>query len=253
MAKVVVAVRDEGGPGGRAYSYSQARIASVLSLMGVRGEHAAKIAKTVLRQLLQEADGEGGAGGAALGELGGGERPGPVRAPPRVSREAYDRVCRRAMAEFGYDRPVHAADFRVASSLRERRSSVCVLLCGTSGTGKSTMASLLASRLGIATVLSTDSIRHMLRSFSTPEAQPLIWASTYKAGDCISLAPEKLAAKKCVGAVGPFSVSVSAGEGPGADAGAPSFPGTRPSSWRASSPSRATRPRASWSSSSWRR
>ena len=200
MAKVVVAVRDEGGPGGRAYSYSQARIASVLSLMGVRGEHAAKIAKTGLRQLLQEADGEGGEGGeggAAPGERGG-ERPGPGGAPPRVSREAYDRVCRRAMAEFGYDRPVHAADFRVASSLRERRSSVCVLLCGTSGTGKSTMASLLASRLGIATVLSTDSIRHMLRSFSTPEAQPLIWASTYKAGDCISLAPEKLAAKKCV-------------------------------------------------------
>ena len=232
MAKVV-AVRDEGGPGGPgvAYSYSQARIASVLALMGVRGEHAAKIAKTVLRRLLQEA---------------GGDRPGPGGTPPRVSREAYDRVCWRAMAEFGYDRPVHAADFRVASSLRERRSSVCVLLCGTSGTGKSTMASLLASRLGIATVLSTDSIRHMLRSFSTPEAQPLIWASTYKAGDCISLAPEKLAAKKCVGG-GDGSV------GEGADAGAPSFPGTRRSGWRASSPFRATRPRASWSSSSWRR
>ena len=39
--------------------------------------------------------------------------------------------------------------------VRERRSSVAVLLCGTSGTGKSTLASLLAARLGITTLLST--------------------------------------------------------------------------------------------------
>ena len=39
--------------------------------------------------------------------------------------------------------------------IRERRSSVAVLLCGTSGTGKSTLASLLAARLGITTLLST--------------------------------------------------------------------------------------------------
>lgn len=103
-------------------------------------------------------------------------------------------------------------DLRVACSLREQRTSVAVLLCGTSGTGesgrccrgagllphacasgllrpwqlaapicrlrlhpagpplvarcragKSTLAALLAARLGISTVVSTDSIRHMLR------------------------------------------------------------------------------------------
>ena len=32
---------------------------------------------------------------------------------------------------------------------------MAVLLCGTSGTGKSTLASLLAARLGITTLLST--------------------------------------------------------------------------------------------------
>ena len=47
-------------------------------------------------------------------------------------------------------------DFRSACSLREHTSSVTILLCGTSGTGKSTLASLLASRLGITTVVSTD-------------------------------------------------------------------------------------------------
>jgi 2-phosphoglycerate kinase len=54
-------------------------------------------------------------------------------------------------------------DFRIACALREQRASVAVLLCGTSGTGKSTLAALLAARLGISTVVSTDSIRHMMR------------------------------------------------------------------------------------------
>ena len=65
-------------------------------------------------------------------------------------------------------------------SIQEQRSSVAVLLAGTSGTGKSTLAGLLAARLGITTVLSTDNIRHMLRSFATEESNPLLWASTYQ-------------------------------------------------------------------------
>ena len=57
---------------------------------------------------------------------------------------------------------------------------MAVLLAGTSGTGKSTLAGLLAARLGITTVLSTDNIRHLLRSFATEESNPLLWASTYQ-------------------------------------------------------------------------
>ena len=57
---------------------------------------------------------------------------------------------------------------------------MAVLLAGTSGTGKSTLAGLLAARLGITTVLSTDNIRHMLRSFAAEDQNPLLWASTYQ-------------------------------------------------------------------------
>lgn len=60
-----------------------------------------------------------------------------------------------------------------------------MLLCGTSGTGKSTLASLLAGRLGISNILSTDSVRHMLRGFSDETQAPLLWVSTYQAGDAL--------------------------------------------------------------------
>ena len=62
-----------------------------------------------------------------------------------------------------------------------------MLLAGTSGTGKSTLAGLLAARLGISTVLSTDSVRHMLRSFIPQAGNPLLWASTYEVGRPASL------------------------------------------------------------------
>ncbi len=65
-------------------------------------------------------------------------------------------------------------------SIREQKRSVTVLLAGTSGTGKSTLAGLLAARLGISTIISTDSVRNMMRSFTPQEANPLLWASTYE-------------------------------------------------------------------------
>ena len=37
--------------------------------------------------------------------------------------------------------------------------------------------------MGITTVVSTDSIRHMMRSFVDEKQDPLLWASTYHAGE----------------------------------------------------------------------
>jgi 2-phosphoglycerate kinase len=52
---------------------------------------------------------------------------------------------------------------QLGASILEKERGMIVMLCGTAGTGKSTLASLLGQRLGITTVLSTDSIRHSLR------------------------------------------------------------------------------------------
>ncbi|MBA0700243.1 hypothetical protein Goari_001808, partial [Gossypium aridum] len=93
--------------------------------------------------------------------------------------------------------------------IRERKESITVLLCGTSGCGKSTLSALLASRLGITTVISTDSIRHMMRSFVDEKENPLLWASTYHAGECldpvaVAEAKAKKKAKKLAGTAQSF-------------------------------------------------
>lgn len=70
----------------------------------------------------------------------------------------------------------------LAFMLVENKVNMIILLGGTSGTGKSSVASLLATKIGIPTVLSTDSIRHIMRNFLDKESFPFLFASTYEAG-----------------------------------------------------------------------
>lgn len=100
-----------------------------------------------------------------------------------VKRKFFLNVVCDALSEYKYVGHSQREDLTLACRIRERKESFTVLLCGTSGCGKSTLSSLLGSRLGITTVISTDSIRHMMRSFADEKQNPLLWASTYHAGD----------------------------------------------------------------------
>ncbi|KAI3676957.1 hypothetical protein L1987_86573 [Smallanthus sonchifolius] len=132
-------------------------------------------------------------------------------------RRFVDVVC-DALSEYKYVGPNQRADFVLACRIRERKESVTVLLCGTSGCGKSTLSALLASRLGITTVVSTDSIRHMMRSFVDENQNPLLWSSTYHAGEhldpvAVSEAKAKRKAKKEVNGVFDASSQPASKEG----------------------------------------
>ncbi|CAA0815051.1 P-loop NTPase domain-containing protein LPA1 homolog 2 [Striga hermonthica] len=121
-----------------------------------------------------------------------------------VRRKKFLDVVCEALSEYKYVGPNQRADLVIACRVRERKESVTVLLCGTSGCGKSTLSALLGSRLGITTIVSTDSIRHMMRSFVDEKQNPLLWASTYHAGEyldplAVAKAKDKRKAKKSGG------------------------------------------------------
>ena len=57
-----------------------------------------------------------------------------------------------------------------------------VVIGGTTGVGKSTLATMLAARLGVNRVIATDVIRQVLRAFFTHEAMPTVHSSAFEAG-----------------------------------------------------------------------
>jgi 2-phosphoglycerate kinase len=59
---------------------------------------------------------------------------------------------------------------------------IIVLIGGATGTGKSTVATEIAYRLGITRVTSTDFIRQTMRAFFSPDFMPSIHHSSFDAG-----------------------------------------------------------------------
>jgi 2-phosphoglycerate kinase len=72
--------------------------------------------------------------------------------------------------------------FRNWRRLDRLESPLVVLIGGTTGVGKSTLATMLAARLGITRVIATDVIRQVLRAFFTHEAMPSVHCSAFEAG-----------------------------------------------------------------------
>ncbi|GAU36977.1 hypothetical protein TSUD_57550 [Trifolium subterraneum] len=217
--------------GKESFRYTRSVLQSTLQLMGCKARHAFKISKGVFENTRSESSTDNLKPEAAVSsgpnalkgnvvqkaDLGNQPLPGKhkrtksipfelykMRTSVFVRRETFlDIVC-DGLAEYKYVGPNQRADLILACRLRERKESVTVLLCGTSGCGKSTLSALLGSRLGITTVVSTDSIRHMMRSFANEKENPLLWASTYHAGECldpvaVAEAKAKKKAKKMAG------------------------------------------------------
>ena len=72
--------------------------------------------------------------------------------------------------------------FRDWRRLDRLERPLVVLIGGTTGVGKSTLATMLAARLGITRVIATDVIRQVLRAFFTHEAMPTVHHSAFEAG-----------------------------------------------------------------------
>jgi 2-phosphoglycerate kinase len=75
--------------------------------------------------------------------------------------------------------------------LRELDLPVLILVGGATGTGKSTVATEIAYRLGITRVTSTDFIRQTMRAFFSPEFMPAIHHSSFEGDPLIATFEEQ--------------------------------------------------------------
>ncbi|HVP75117.1 MAG TPA: hypothetical protein VMS63_03765 [Gaiellaceae bacterium] len=78
--------------------------------------------------------------------------------------------------------------------LRELELPLVILVGGATGTGKSTVATEIAYRLGITRVTSTDFVRETMRAFFSHEFMPSIHYSSFEAGAAAAEADDPLVA-----------------------------------------------------------
>jgi 2-phosphoglycerate kinase len=71
------------------------------------------------------------------------------------------------------------------AELQSLEVPIIVLIGGSTGTGKSTVAAEVAHRLGITRVASTDFIRQTMRAFFSREFMPTIHYSSFEAGEAV--------------------------------------------------------------------
>jgi 2-phosphoglycerate kinase len=140
---------------GHGLPYSKGLMAQSLSASGLTPERSFELAREIERRLALRGDREIGVQGLddlCLEVLRAGEGESAVRR--YLGWRRLDRL----------DRPL------------------VVLIGGTTGVGKSTLATMLAGRLGITRVIATDVIRQVLRAFFTLEAMPTVHFSAFDAG-----------------------------------------------------------------------
>jgi 2-phosphoglycerate kinase len=140
---------------GHGLPYSKGLMAQSLSATGMSLERAFELARIVERRLAE----------GTIPEIGVEEL-----------RELTEQVL---LAEEGEAAVRRYRDWR---RLHHLDRPLVVLLGGTTGVGKSTLATMLAARLGITRVIATDVIRQVLRAFFTHEAMPSVHYSAFDVG-----------------------------------------------------------------------
>jgi 2-phosphoglycerate kinase len=140
---------------GHGLPYSKGLMAQSLSAIGLSPERSFELARAVERRL-----GERGAERLDVAGLNAvGEEV--------LQAEEGDSAVRR---------------FRAWNRLGRLERPLVVMIGGTTGVGKSTLATMLAGRLGVNRVIATDVVRQVLRAFFTEEAMPAVHYSAFAAG-----------------------------------------------------------------------
>lgn len=149
---VFIAEREHGLP------YSKGLTASSLMATGLPPMRAYSVANKVEKELF------------ALGK-------------ERISREQLREMTLAVLRSEEGDE--YAEAFIKWQSVGELDVPLIVLLGGSTGVGKSTIATQLAYRLGITRVVSTDAVREVLRSALTEEMFPTLYSSSFESDKAV--------------------------------------------------------------------
>jgi 2-phosphoglycerate kinase len=140
---------------GHGLPYSKGLMAQSLQASGLTPERSFELAREIERRLA-------------------------LRGDRQVGVDGLDALCLEVLrAEEGESAVRRYKGWRRLDRLER---PLVVLIGGTTGVGKSTLATMLAARLGITRVIATDVIRQVLRAFFTHEAMPTVHASAFEAG-----------------------------------------------------------------------
>jgi 2-phosphoglycerate kinase len=102
------------------------------------------------------------------------------RGQPSLEVERFDVLAREVLGDEEGERAV--GRLRRLADLQGLDVPLIIMIGGSTGTGKSTVAAEVAHRLGITRVASTDFIRQTMRAFFSPEFMPTIHYSSFEAG-----------------------------------------------------------------------
>lgn len=140
--------------------YSKGRMAQTLMLSGFESERAYQLALMIEREVAAS-----GADEISLDQL----------------HELVERVLGRE------DTPSMLARYHGWHRLGRLDRPLVLLLGGATGTGKSSLATEIAYRLGISRIVSTDAVRQVMRAAFASELLPALHYSSFEAGDGLKI------------------------------------------------------------------
>ncbi len=139
--------------------YSKGLMAKTLMGTGIRPERAYELARLIEEELVRG------------------------REESSVASERLFDVAAGVLAEQEGEEGVRL--LRRFQALRELDVPLVLLVGGATGTGKSTVATEVAHRLGVTRVTSTDTVRQTMRAFFSRKFMPSIHYSSFEAGPAV--------------------------------------------------------------------
>jgi 2-phosphoglycerate kinase len=156
--QILISDRDPGLP------YSKGLLASQVMVTGLPPHRAYQVAEAVEERLVE-------------------------RGAVSVTSAELAELTEVVLEELAGDR--YAENYRRWREVEALDIPVVILIGGATGVGKSTIATQLATRLGIVRVVATDAVREVMRALFSRELMPSLHASSFEAGSALREPPTR--------------------------------------------------------------